>query len=212
MGAMDTPMESPEQFDHHRLRRREPEALRHWFLDHADAVYTFVYYRTGRDRELAVEIVQDTFVSALRKLDDYDPARGGMPTWLTFVARNCIRRSMRERDRYLTADDPWEKIDARLVGAFHALESTPLPDEVVERQETAELVQTTLSNLPEGYRRALREHYCEQRSVHEMATARSVSEGAVKSLLHRSRLAFKAAFETIAKSFAETPTARRATP
>jgi len=212
MGAMNTRMESPEQLDHHRLRHREPDALKRWFLDHADALYTFVYYRVGRDRELATEVVQDTFVSALRKLDDYDPSRGGMPTWLTFVARNCIRRSMRERDRYRTADDPWEKIDARLVDAFRALESAPLPDEVVERQETAELVQTTLSNLPEGYRRALREHYCEQRSVREMAAARRVSEGAVKSLLHRSRLAFKAAFEAITESFIEGPTAGRATP
>ena len=212
MGAMDTRMKPPEPLDHHGLRRRDPEALERWFLEHADAVYTFVYCRVDRNRELATEVVQDTFVFALRKLDDYDPTRGGMLTWLTLVARNCIRQSLRDRGRYRTIGDPWEKIDAQLMDSYRALEAAPLPDEVVERHETAELVQATLSNLPDGYRRALREHYCEQRSLREMATTRNVSEGAVKSLLHRSRLAFKAAFGAIAESFFEDPAGRRATP
>jgi len=212
MGAMNTRMETPEQLEYRRLRRRDPGALERWFLDNADAVYTFVYYRVGRDRELATEVVQDTFVFALRKLDDFDPTRGGMLTWLTLVARNCIRRSMRERGRYRTNGDPWEKIDARLMGTYRAIESSPLPDEVLDRRETVELVQATLSNLPGDYRQALRQHYCEQRSLREMAAMRGVSEGAVKSLLHRSRLAFKAAFRTIAESFGEDPSIRRATP
>jgi len=50
-------MKPPEQFDHHKLRRRDPQALERWFLDHADAVYTFVYYRVGRERELAARRV-----------------------------------------------------------------------------------------------------------------------------------------------------------
>ena len=212
MGAMDTRLKPPEQLDHHGLRRRDPQALERWFLDHADAVYTFVYYRVGRDREIATEVVQETFLDALRKLDEFDPSRGGMLTWLTWVARNRIRQSLRDRGRYRTTDDPWDKIDARLLDSYRALESTPLPDEVVERHETAELVQTALANLPDGYRQALREHYCDQRSLREMATTRNVSEGAVKSLLHRSRLAFKAAFRTIAESFAEDTAVRRVTP
>ena len=69
-----------------------------------------------------------------------------------------------------------------------------------------------LSNLPGSYRSALRQHYFEQRSLREMAATSGSTESAVKSLLHRARLAFKAAFQTIAESLHDRPAAGRQTP
>ena len=183
--------------------------IERWFLEHADAIYTFVFYRVGRDEELATEVVQETFLAALERIEDYDRERGPMLPWLTYTARNCIRKALRQRGRLRSLGDRWEVIDRKLLAAYSELASSPLPDEILEKEETAELVQMALSNLPDNYRRALQQHYCLQRPLREIADGLGVTEGAVKSLLHRARLAFKAAFETIADSFERQPRPRR---
>jgi RNA polymerase sigma-70 factor (ECF subfamily) len=191
-------MERLSETEYRRLRDRDPDAVERWFLEYADALYTFVFYRVGRNEELATEVVQDTFLTALRKIEYYEPGRGAMLPWLTYTARNRIRKVLRRRGRLRQVGDRWDEIDRKLLAAYRELNTSPLPDEVLERKETAELVQMALSNLPDNYRRALKEHYCEQRSLDEIAGGSGISESAVKSLLHRARLAFRTAFQTIA--------------
>ncbi|UCC30039.1 MAG: sigma-70 family RNA polymerase sigma factor [Phycisphaerales bacterium] len=184
--------------DLHALRSREPHAIEPWFLEHADALYTFVFYRVGKDEELATDVVQDVFVTALDKIDRYDPTRGGMFAWLTYVARNCIRRALERRGRYAGYAAYWEEIDQKLLAACKELATAPLPEEVLTRRETTELVHVALSNLPENYQRALRQRYYEQWPLQAIARSEGVTEGAVKSLLYRARQAFKTAFEMFA--------------
>ena len=150
-------------------------------------------------------------MDALGKLEAFDPERGSMPTWLCLLSRNRIRRALRERGRFRADAETWERIDGRLRAAYRELDSSPLPDDALERQETAELVRMALANLPENYRSALRQRYYEQRTLEQIATLGGTTEGAVKSLLHRARLAFKAAFQTIAESLHARTEDRRAT-
>ena len=183
------------------LRNRQPEAVERWFQEHADAVYTFIFYRVGKDPDVATDVVQETFLTALRKIGEYDPGRGAMLAWLTYVSRNCIRKALKQAGRYKTYSELWEQIDRKLVAAYRELATAPLPEEVLEREETAELVHMTLSSIPGNYERALKRHYYQRQSLKEIARAEGMTEGAVKSLLHRARLAFKTAFQT----FAEAP-------
>jgi RNA polymerase sigma-70 factor (ECF subfamily) len=195
----------------HQLRRRQAAATERWFLRYADPVYTFVYYRVGRDPDLATELVQETFLTALRKIDQFDPGRGSMLTWLTLLSKNCVRAALRQRGRYKTHAELWDRIDERLVAAFRQIDQSPLPDQALEQQETVELVQMALANLPDGYREALKQHYCEQRSLQQIASSRGTTEGAIKSLLHRARLAFKAAVRTLSESLHEDSSGWRVT-
>ncbi len=82
------------------LRSRQPGAIERWFLNHADAIYTFAFYRVGKDHDMAAEVVQGTFVMALDHIEQYEPGRGPMLAWLTGIAMNCIRRALRHRGRY----------------------------------------------------------------------------------------------------------------
>jgi RNA polymerase sigma-70 factor (ECF subfamily) len=209
MGAMTKHPSPLSETDLARLRRRHPDAVERWFLDHADGVYTFVFYRVGSDDELAAEVVQDTFVTALERIDDYDPERGGMSTWLAFKARNCIRSALARSKRRRAEAARWQAIDETLLAAYREMERSPLSDEITKKQETADLVRMTLANLPEDYREALIRRYCRQQSLKEIAASRGATDGAVKSLLHRARLAFKAAFLTLAASVEDRPTSVR---
>ncbi|MHC4758702.1 MAG: RNA polymerase sigma factor, partial [Planctomycetota bacterium] len=84
--------------------------------------------------------------------------------------------------------------------AYELIATEPLPDEILEREETAELVRMTLTNIPGNYKVVLTEHYYQQKALREIAVSMGVSEGAVKVMLHRARGAFKAAFLRLSKS------------
>lgn len=205
------PQSEPE-VDFRRLRRREEQEVIRWFNSFADPVYGFIFYRVGRDADLTGDVAQETFVTALETIDRFDPARGEMFPWLTHIARNCIRKALRQKSRNSALSDFWDNVDRRLPRVLTDLGTGILPSELLERKETAELVRMALTNLPLRYQIALRRRYFEELSLHEMAALEGSSEGAMKVLLHRARQAFRTAFETISASLLAVEGERRAIP
>jgi RNA polymerase sigma-70 factor (ECF subfamily) len=194
---------SDSSVDYHRLLEREPEAVKQWFLAYAEAVYTFVFYRVAKEEDMAEDVVQETFLVALERIEDFDERRGTMLAWLQYTARNCIRGALRQRARCRQHLAQWQAIDQRLLAVYQKMAESPLPDEVLEQQETKELVHLTLAHLPENYRDILKRHYCEDRPLKEIARAQRLTVSAVKSLLHRARLAFKSIFLSFAESMSD---------
>jgi len=43
--------------------------------------------------ELAEDVTQETFLTALNRIEDFDPDRGAMLPWLPYMARNCARKA-----------------------------------------------------------------------------------------------------------------------
>jgi RNA polymerase sigma-70 factor (ECF subfamily) len=181
------------------LRSREPGAVERWFLEYADGLYSFVYYRVGRDADLAADVCQETFVEALENFAGFDPGRGSMFSWLACTARNRIRRALRLKGRFSPGLERWEAIDRDLLRARDGIDPSPLPEELLERRERDDLVRMALSTLPFRYGKVLRRHYCRREPLARIAASEGMTEGAVKALLHRARLAFKAAYTTIGR-------------
>ena len=137
-------------------------------------------------------------MSALDKIEQYDIEHGTMFTWLTYLSKNYIKKALRERDKYKTYSELWDKIDTKLLTFYSQLATASLPEEVLQRQETIELVHMTLSNIPGNYQHMLKQHYFCQKTLHEIAMINQISEAAVKSLLYRARIAFKTTFLNLA--------------
>ncbi len=192
--------QSKPEIDFRRLRRRDREEVVRWFDAYSDPVYGFIFYRVGRDADLAGDVAQETFVTALETIERFDPRRGEMFPWLTHIARNCIRKVLRRRGRDDALPDFWKTVDQKLARAITGMGSNSFPEELLAQKETAELVRMALTNLPLRYQAALRRRYFEELSLHEIAALEGINEGAVKVLLHRARLAFRTAFETISAS------------
>jgi RNA polymerase sigma-70 factor, ECF subfamily len=197
-----TTHQSKQEIDFHRLSKREREEVDRWFDTFSDPVYGFIFYRVGRDADLAGDVAQETFVTALETIDRFDPERGEMFPWLTYIARNCIRKALHRRSKDTVLPDFWEAVD-RLLTKSVTDGGNILLEEQLERKETAELVRMALTNLPLRYQVALHRHYFEELSLHEMAALEGSSEDAIKVLLHRARQAFRTAFETISASLLE---------
>jgi RNA polymerase sigma-70 factor (ECF subfamily) len=172
----------------------------------ADAVleplYRFCLYRVGRNAHLCEEVVQEVLVRALRDLERYDPTRSGdnVFPWLTGLARNEISRVLSRERSMLSLESLWARMDQELLNLYDRLESEPLADDVLIREETRELVNATMSQLPPHYRQALEAKYVDGQSVRDLAELWRTTEKAVESQLTRARKAFKATFLTLCRN------------
>lgn len=186
-----------------RILAGDQDAARFLFEEHFDALYEFAHYRLGGDRAQAEDAVQDTFVVALESLDSFD-GRSSLHTWLCGITKNKIRAHRRKR-RPAALEDVLEGADSEIDAILARVSSEPLPEWVLERKETRELVGATLSSLPPDYRRALIDKYVGGRSVSEIAAGVGKSEKAAESMLTRARVAFADVFELLSRKRGDVP-------
>jgi RNA polymerase sigma factor (sigma-70 family) len=152
----------------------------------------------GRNADLAADATQATFAQALECLGQFDPRRGDMMTWLRTLARNIIRRLLNQQKRNVQFGN-WGHIDETLLRAFEKIDSQPLPEAVLERQETRELVAMTLAALPTHYHQVLEARYLDGQPLDAIAQCRNCTRDGVKSMLRRARAAFRESFLALAK-------------
>ncbi|MGP3930113.1 RNA polymerase sigma factor [Nonomuraea sp. KM88] len=77
------------------------EAFAAVFDAHFAEIHTYVAQRLGADH--ADDIVAETFLTAFRKRDRYDPSRTGVRAWLYGIATNLIGKHRRLEARTLRA-------------------------------------------------------------------------------------------------------------
>ncbi len=138
-----------------RLAAGQDDALETFYEDNVDGLYAFVFYRVGRNQTVAEDVVQETFLRALERLEDYDATRGSCRAWLCTLSRNVIRRHLKPLPRMAELNEMYVRIDDTLAELFAALDGAPLADEVIARQETSDLVNMTVANLPDPYQLVL---------------------------------------------------------
>lgn len=193
------------EFDE-RWRQRalagEPHAVKLLADAALGPLYSFCLYRVGRDRATCEDVVQETLLRALRELAKYDPVRSGGQIfgWLTGLARNEMRRIRGKSRAALSLDALWERMDSELLDVYRRLDESPLADEVLERNETRDMVNATMSQLPPHYREALEAKYVAGHSVRDIASTLGLSEKAAESQLGRARQAFRATFTALARN------------
>jgi len=176
------------------VQRLADEALR--------PLYRFCLYRVGRNHHVCEEVVQETLLRAIRRLKQYDPKRSGgnVFPWLTGLARNEIRRALSRERSVADLERFWAKMDDQLLSLYAMLESEPFGRDLLVRDETREMVNATMAQLPPHYGQALETRYVLGKSVREVAGVLGTSVKAAESLLTRAREAFRATFLTMTKN------------
>jgi RNA polymerase sigma-70 factor (ECF subfamily) len=153
------------------------------------ARYEAPVYRFGlrmcRDPEAAREVLQETLLAAVRTLGEFrgDAAVG---TWLYAIARSfCIK--MRRRHGRLSAT-PADAGDEEI-----ALLADPgaTPDDVAADREVGAALQRAIGELSPPYRDVLILRDVEGLTAPEVAAALGIGVDAVKSRLHRARVAVR---------------------
>ena len=140
-------------------------------------VHTYCVRAIG-DRDLAADCVQETFVSAWRSRERFDPTRGNLAGWLIGIARHRVHDAFRARAR------------SPLPHAAPSGEEIGTPAHGAERDELVErlLVADALSTLPPRARQVLELAFYADLSQSEIAARLGLPLGTVKSDMRRALL------------------------
>lgn len=140
------------------------------------------------DPDEADDVVQEAFVRAYERLDDYDPAYR-FSTWLYTIARNRALNVVRRRRirGFLSLSRPET--------------APPLPSgddasAAVEDAETAAALAACRETLPADQREAFDLRHADGMAYAEIAAATGVPEGTVMSRLHRARRKMRECLES----------------
>lgn len=158
------------------------------YSDHAPDLYGFLVRRVGRD--LAQDLLADTFVAAIGSVGTFDPNRGSMRTWLFGIASNLVRRHWRTEERRL-----------RAVAREAAAPATPIdplltPAGVIDRVDAGsdvELLIAELGRLDETDRELLALTGWESMSSAEAGAALGMPAATARSRIRRARIRLRAA-------------------
>jgi RNA polymerase sigma-70 factor (ECF subfamily) len=153
--------------------RRAMDAL---VRQHQDRVYTFLY-RLTNDRDLALDLTQDTFLKAFKGLKGFK-AGAAMGPWLLAIARNCFRDQLRQ-----ARHDPLEEGEA---GA---------EDPALSRLDADTGIMEALARVPSPLREALVLRHIEDFSYEQIAEALEAPLGTVKTWIHRGRASLRQMLE-----------------
>ncbi|MEA2425722.1 MAG: hypothetical protein QOH13_2132 [Thermoleophilaceae bacterium] len=161
-----------------------------------------------RDRQVAEEVVQDTWIAVLRGIDRFE-SRSSLKTWVYRIVMNTAKtRAQREArsipfsaaaggdepsvdpDRFLGPDQRWP-------GGW-ALGPTewPTPEEELLSGETREVIMRAIDELPEAQKTVITMRDVEGIPADEVASALEISEGNQRVLLHRARSKVRRAIES----------------
>ncbi|MBA3943430.1 MAG: sigma-70 family RNA polymerase sigma factor [Herpetosiphonaceae bacterium] len=157
-----------------RARRGDDTACELLMRAHQEAVFRLAYLFL-HDADEAEDATQETFIRALRALDEFDLERPLRP-WLLRIATNVVRNRQRAVGRYLQAMRRW-------------LQSEPAPVAgLTERsgpQWEAQLLWQAVRRLARSDQEVLYLRYFLDLGEAEMAGALDMPPGTVKSRLHR---------------------------
>lgn len=139
-----------------------------------------LFLRRGLHPGLAEELTQKTIFDAVSGKESFESRRGKFASWLIGIAHNNLALEMRQRSRK-------PKLDGDISRYLEKIDSELLPDEILEREETAELVRGAMDRLDGKERAVLKAKYDEEQSARTIAERMNMTEKAVHSLLYRAR-------------------------
>lgn len=175
-----------------RLRDGDNTAMAELYDRYFDRVYSLVFNQVDRNKEIAEDIVQETFLAALKSSKGFK-GRSSAYTWLCSIAYHKVadhyRRQSRERKRMVSG------IDVDTVDDEENPGRQPQPDSLIESAETRQVVNEALSRLPWDYRQVLILKYVEEMSVQEISQVMDRSPKSIEGLLTRSRKALQTQLE-----------------
>jgi RNA polymerase sigma-70 factor, ECF subfamily len=148
---------------------------------YVERIYNYIYYRTGNVHD-AEDLTARVFYRALRHINNYTDRGLPFSAWLYRIAHNLVANWHRDRARHQEiplSDAP----DIRYKGVA--------PESAVVQTQDQEALLRIIRHLPSERQHLLILKFVEHMSNTEIGAIMGRSEGAVKSLYHRTLLSLR---------------------
>lgn len=153
-------------------------AFEHCFEELFPVVHRYIARRIGT--ALADDLAAETFATAYRRRNDYDPARGALRSWLYGIATNLLRNHWRAEQQLL-------ELDARLAADAELRHDPEMSDDRLSASLAAPRIAAALAELVPEQREALLLHAWADLSPAEIGEALGIAPGTARSRLSRAR-------------------------
>lgn len=151
-----------------------------YYEQYFQQVYKYVFFRTGKNKDLAFDLASELFLKALEKFDTYQAEKADFKNWIFTIARNHIIDYYRSHK---------EVVDIDLLENVLAAPER-LASELSISIDTA-YVLYALDHLPAGQKEVLKLKFISDWSNKEIALFLDKTEGNVRVLIHRALQALK---------------------
>ncbi len=165
--------------------RTDKEAFGQLYERYHDRIYNYIYYRTGNTDD-AADLTAKVFMRAMQHIGHYEDKGVPFSAWLYRIAHNLVANWHRDNSRrqMLSLDDiaQWRVADDS-------------PEFATQLMEDKTVLLASIRRLPADRQELLILKFVENLSNADIGDIMGRSEGAIKSLYHRTLLALREDFE-----------------
>jgi len=146
-----------------KLHSGDDTAMEEFYNIYRSRLYTLVLDQVDRNRAVAEDLVQETFLAALSSLDKF---RGDsrLYTWLRSIALHKINDFYRRQARETKPKEPSPDFDV-MKQMEQTRDDQPSAFAVMESEEMRQSVHQALEDLPQDYQKVLVLKYLEEMPV-----------------------------------------------
>ena len=163
------------------------EAFGLLYQRYVERIYSYIYYRVGNSHD-AEDLTAVTFQRALDSVGRYENRGLPFSAWLYRIAHNAVANWHRSRSR------------RQFISLDEMIPTPDRPDQadhVAIKNEERDALLKALRRLPAERQQLLILKYTERLSNQEIGQVMDRSEGAIKSLYHRTLLALREELQTL---------------
>jgi RNA polymerase sigma-70 factor (ECF subfamily) len=162
-----------------RVRAGEAEAFRVLMERHGRAVFRLAFRMTGNQHD-AEDVVQETFLRAFRKLDEFEE-RAQFGSWVHRIAANCAYDMLRSRGRrHARFDNAVMEGEPRDVAT-----EDPGPERLLAGEEVRRRVRAAMARMSALERSAFTLRHLEGMTIAEIAQSLDLQAEAAKQSVFR---------------------------
>jgi len=169
-------------------RRGEETAYRELVRRYERPVFSLIY-RMVRNRELAEDLAQETFIKVLNALDSYRPEYK-FSSWVFKIANNAAIDHLRRRELDTLSLEGSPHADTPQMVEATALQIGDRSETALEEVANRELggeIERAIAKLRPEYRTCILLRHVEGRAYEEIAEILNLPLGTVKTYIHRAR-------------------------
>jgi RNA polymerase sigma-70 factor (ECF subfamily) len=161
--------------------KTDPEAFGQLYELYVDKIYNYIYYRVSNQHE-AEDLTAKVFFKALNHIPHYNQRGAPFAAWLYRIAHNLVANWHRDNSRrqMVALDKVSLPQDGRQT-----------PHRAAEINDERELLLRAIQQLPPERQKLLTLKFVEKLSNAEIGQLMGRSEGAIKSLYHRTLVSLK---------------------
>jgi RNA polymerase sigma-70 factor (ECF subfamily) len=171
-----------------RARSGQEAAYRELIRRYERPVFALLF-RMVRDRELAEDLAQETFVKALNAIESYRP-EFKFSSWIFKIGNNAAIDHLRRRELdtlSLDGSPHAETPEAMQATALQIGARQESPLDTVEAKELGGAIEAAIGSLRPEYRSCILLRHVEGRAYEEIAEILNLPLGTVKTYIHRAR-------------------------